>query len=400
MLRLPVLIAVLTAVAGPVVAQNSIRPGQTVRGELTTSDPTLDDGSHYDCFAVQTRQGQSLQIDQMSDAFDSYLTVGAGSCANPTNPESDDDGGGGVNSRVVRMGDGGMLAIRVNSLEGGKTGAYQLRVTEVAGGAPAPAGAGGASAGRGATSIGVGQTARGELSTSDPTLSDGSHFDCFQVQTRRGQSLQIDQLSNAFDSYLSIGSGSCGALTSPANDDDGGDGLNSRLRFEGDGSVLFIRVNSVAGGETGGYQLTVSDAGREMTGDNAYSGVDLSTIGAARTTTLPRVTSEWDTEASTCAAAYGAWREMMIEGTAPREYGNAGSIDYSHRYEEVYGKLRTDEDRAMVGLYQMNFTSMALVGAIGIAPSGQPNGGRPLAEYLTALGNCDREHRFTPVTTY
>lgn len=400
MSRLPVLIAVMTVVATPALAQNSIRPGQTVRGELTASDPTLDDGSHYDCFSVQTRRGQSLQIDQMSDAFDSYLTVGAGSCTNPTNPASDDDGGGGVNARVVRAGDGGMLTIRVNSLEGGKTGAYQLRVTEVAGGAPAPATSGGGSAGQGATSIGVGQTVRGDLSTSDPTLSDGSHFDCFQVQTRRGQSLQIDQISNAFDSYLSIGSGGCAALTTVANDDDGGDGLNSRLRFEGDGSVLSIRVNSVEGGETGAYQLTVSDAGRQMTGDNAYEGVDLTTIGAARTTTLPRVTSEWDVELPTCAAAYGAWLEMFIEGTAPREYGNTASIDYTRRYEAVHSRLRTDEDRAIVGIYKMNFKSMALVGAIGVAPNGQPNGGRPLAEYLVALGNCDREHGFTPVTTY
>jgi len=394
MLRLSALIAVLAAVATPALAQNSIRPGQTVRGELTASDPTLDDGSHYDCFAVQTRRGQSLQIDQMSDAFDSYLTVGAGSCATPDNPASDDDGGGGVNARVVRVGDGGMLTIRVNSLEGGKTGAYQLRVTEVAGGATAPAN------GAGATSIGVGQTVRGELSGSDPALSDGSHFDCFQVQTRRGQSLQIDQISNAFDSFMSIGSGSCAALTNATGDDDGGDGLNSRLVFEGDGSLLTILVNSIERGETGGYQLTVSEAGREMTGDNAFEGVDLTTIGAARTTTLPRVTSEWDVELPTCAAAYGAWLEMFIEGAAPREYGNTASIDYPRRYEAVHAQLRTDEDRAIVGIYKMNFKSMALVGAIGVAPNGQPNGGRPLAEYLTALGNCDREHGFSPVTTY
>jgi hypothetical protein len=394
MLRLSALIAVLAAVATPALAQNSIRPGQTVRGELTASDPTLDDGSHYDCFSVQTRRGQNLQIDQMSDAFDSYLTVGAGSCANPTNPASDDDGGGGVNSRVVRVGDGGILTIRVNSLEGGKTGAYQLRVTEVAGGAPAaPAN------GAGATSIGVGQTIRGELSGSDPALSDGSHFDCFQVQTRRGQSLQIDQISNAFDSYLSIGSGSCGALTGVVNDDDGGDGLNSRLRFDGDGSVLSIRVNSIEGGETGAYQLTVSEASPGATPE-PFGNVNAESLRNTRPTTLPRVTSEWDVEPPTCAAAYRAWMEMLVEGVAPREFGNTASIDYSGRYEEVYGKLRTEEERAVVGLYKMNFRSMALVGAIGVAPNGQPNGGRPLAEYLSALGACDREYGFSPTTTY
>mgnify|MGYP003641370592 CR=1 FL=1 len=200
MLRLPALIALIAVVAGPAAAQTSIRPGQTLRGELSTSDPMLDDGSHYDCFTVQTRQGQRLQIDQTSDAFDSYMAIGSGTCTRLTNSANDDDGGDGLNARLVRMGDGGVLNIRVNSLEGGKTGPYQLGIMEVSDGASSPA--------QGVTTIRVGQVARGELTDSDPTLDDGSSYDCFQVQTRRGQTLQIDQSSTDFDSYLSIGSGS------------------------------------------------------------------------------------------------------------------------------------------------------------------------------------------------
>jgi len=272
MSRLPVLIAVMTVVATPAIAQESIRPGQTVRGELTTSDPRLDDGSHYDCFSVQTRRGQSLQIDQTSEAFDSYLTVGTGSCANPTDPASDDDGGGGLNSRLVRAGDGGLLAIRVNSLEGGATGAYQLRVMEASGATPARARAG--------TSVAVGQTARGELTASDPTLSDGSHYDCFEVQTRRGQTLQIDQSSNDFDSYLTVGSGTCGSV-SGSSDDDGGDGLNSRLRHEGDGNMLIIRANSVGRGETGRYELAVTEVGEIRPAPARPSGSPPATLAQA-----------------------------------------------------------------------------------------------------------------------
>tara|TARA_R110002167_G_scaffold9558_1_gene44181 strand:+ start:698 stop:1393 length:696 start_codon:yes stop_codon:yes gene_type:complete len=132
------MIALITVIAGPAAAQTVIRPGQTAQGELTTSDPALDDGSYFDCFQVQTRQGQRLQIDQTSDAFDSYLTIGTGACGNPTSAESDDDGGGGLNSRLVRTGDGGMLTIRVNSLEGGKTGAYRLSVRDLSEGTPTP----------------------------------------------------------------------------------------------------------------------------------------------------------------------------------------------------------------------------------------------------------------------
>jgi len=137
--RLYALAAILAAVAGPALAQDpTLRPGQSVAGELTTSDPTLGDGSHYDCFVVPTRQGQRLQIDQTSDAFDSYLTVGVGNCVVLADPESDDDGGGGLNSRLVHVGDGRVLTIRVNSLEAAKTGAYRVSVTEMPGGTVTP----------------------------------------------------------------------------------------------------------------------------------------------------------------------------------------------------------------------------------------------------------------------
>lgn len=250
-------------------------------------------------------------------------------------------------------------------------------------------------------SIRPGQTVRGELTTSDRKLSDESHYDCFSVQTRQGQTLQIDQMSDAFDSYLIIGSGSCQALTNAVTDDDGGDGLNSRLQFEGDGGVLFIRVNSVTAGETGPYQLTISEAGRQLQGNNAYSGVDETTLGSARSNILPRVTSEWGTEVITCFAAYHAMVEMEGESTAPVGFGNVPEINYRVRAARLFDQVDLyDPMLDILDPTWMNFKSMAEVGAIGTDPNGQPNGGRPLAVYLTALGDCDRANGFTPVTAY
>jgi hypothetical protein len=135
MLRFSILITLIALIGSPAVAQTSLRPGQTIQGELTTSDPVLVDGSHYDCFSVQTRRGQTLQIDQASSAFDSFLQTGSGSCTSLTNLISDDDSGGGLNSRLVHVGDGGVLIIRVNSVAAAKTGAYRLSVAEISGGA-------------------------------------------------------------------------------------------------------------------------------------------------------------------------------------------------------------------------------------------------------------------------
>ena len=131
MLRLPALVALLAAVAGPALAQTALRPGQTVQGELTSSDSTMGDGSYFDCFTIQTRPGQTLQIDQTSDAFDSYLQAGTGGCGtNLTNLVSDDDSGGGLNARLQVQGDGGVLTVRANSLSDGMTGRYTLTVAE------------------------------------------------------------------------------------------------------------------------------------------------------------------------------------------------------------------------------------------------------------------------------
>lgn len=150
MSRWPAFVAVMAVVANQAAAQTSLSPGQSVQGELTASDPKLGDGSHYDCFTLQTRQGQILQIDQTSDAFDSYLQAGSGSCSgNLSDPVSDDDSGGGLNARLEIRGDGRLLTVKANSLSEGMTGRYTLTVSEVgqtSGGgraaspAPAPAG--------------------------------------------------------------------------------------------------------------------------------------------------------------------------------------------------------------------------------------------------------------------
>jgi hypothetical protein len=391
MFRSAFILAATALVVTPVAAQTPISPGRTISGELTASDSTLSDQTHFDCYSVLTSPGQRIQIDQTSSAFDSYLLAGGGSCASLTNTEQNDDGGEGLNARLVLEGTGGLIYIYANSVTAGATGAYQLRAS-LAG--PAPA----------VTRLNVGQTVSGTLTASDPTLPDNSHYDCFSVQTRVGQRLQIDQTSNAFDSYLSVGSGSCESLAEAARDDDSGGGLHARVLRDGDGAVLYIQANSVSAGETGAYQLRVSPAPAETASGSAsgtahpsaYDTVDPRSLAANRPTRLPATTSDWDTDAMTCYAAYGAMVAMTTENVAPREWGNVGQIDYAARQVRLRSRIDfSSPEAAMIDFNTMNFKSMALVGAIGVAPNGQPNQGRPLAEYLTALANS-----LTPVTRY
>lgn len=105
--------------------------------------------------------------------------------------------------------------------------------------------------------IAVGQSLSGELSSNDAQRRSGKFEDVFLIDGRRGQRVQLDLSSDAFDSYL--------VVTGPegfnlANDDMGdGDTTNSRLvlQFPADGAYR-VSVTSFRSGETGAYRLQAS----------------------------------------------------------------------------------------------------------------------------------------------
>lgn len=100
--------------------------GTTVhRGTLVAGDNLAPDGSWYDEYSVTVGAGDRLVATLESSDFDAYLTVLAPSGA----MTSDDDGGGGTNSRVDRIVDeGGNWRIHANTLRPGQTGSYVLTI--------------------------------------------------------------------------------------------------------------------------------------------------------------------------------------------------------------------------------------------------------------------------------
>lgn len=111
-----------------------------------------------------------------------------------------------------------------------------------------------------AQSISVGQTVRGTIAASDPALDDGSHYDCWVFNAPAGV-YTVDYGSEDFDAYLVVGKGrDCQGATHVSNDD-WGDGLNSHAEFRTDGGPWFIRANTLGGGETGAYTLTLVSGG-------------------------------------------------------------------------------------------------------------------------------------------
>jgi len=257
MLRTSLLAAgAVLALALPLHAQSSIRVGQTVRGELSATDPKAGDDSHYDLFTFRARRGERVTFTLRSSAFDAYVAVGRMEGGEFDQIESDDDGAGGTDARVtLTFPQDGEYVVRANSLSTGETGAYTL--TADAGGeeeddedASTPAAV--------AVPIRMGQTLSGALNASDPKMADGSFFDHYRFTGRRGERVEVVMRSTAFDSHLAVGQLDGTELNVLETDDDGAGGNDARVRLTlpEDGEYT-IRANSLEGGETGAYTIAL-----------------------------------------------------------------------------------------------------------------------------------------------
>jgi len=246
--------ALLTA--GASSAQSRIEPGQSINGTLSKSDPTLGDDSHFDCHVLQTQAGQAYRVELRSRAFDAYLAVGPGTdCLNLQDPESDDDSAGDTDARVEFTGDGGVWALRANSLSAGRTGDYTLAVSASTAASQSMGGGAGDVA-----ALLMGRTRSGDLTAGDQTADDNSYFDCFVFTGAAGHQVTLEIRSPAFDAYLALYSGGTCSGDYIGSDDDGGGGTDSRLTttLPADG-VYSVRANSLSAGSTGAYSITLSD---------------------------------------------------------------------------------------------------------------------------------------------
>jgi hypothetical protein len=235
----------------------TIQAGQTIRGSLATSDPKLDDDSHYDMFVYRGQPGESIIVTLRSSDFDAYLAGGTMRRGTLNQDASDDDGGGGTNARMeATVGPGGEYAIRVNSVAAGETGDYTLNVErgQTARRQPRTAPA---------ATIRSGQSVQGQLTASDPKLGDNSYYDLYTYQGTPGEAIEITMSSSAFDAYLGGGGSEAEAVSGGDTDDDGAGGTDARLRVEvGPSGRYVIRANSLRADVTGAYTLSVQPAGR------------------------------------------------------------------------------------------------------------------------------------------
>ena len=222
----------------PVVAL-PVAVGETRSGTLTEESPlveTEEDEVFHDLYAFDGRAGQEVLITLDAEDFDALLVVGHLSGNAIEEIASDDDGGGGTNSRLrVTLPADGRYGIQARALGSGGTGRYTLTLRE-------------------APPVVARPLTPGREVTED--LGDEG-FAEWTLQGRAGERYVLTVSSGNFDTVLTFGRRAEGRFESLEENDDAEAGTtNSRLEvtLPADGTYV-IRVAGFGGAASGNYTL-------------------------------------------------------------------------------------------------------------------------------------------------
>ncbi|MBE7386190.1 MAG: trypsin-like peptidase domain-containing protein [Leptolyngbya sp. SIO1E4] len=212
----------------------SIALNNTVAGQLGSSSDVLPDGSYFNAYVFEGRQGQRIQIEMVSQELDPYLILL--SQDGDALYLADDDSAGNYNARLeTTLPVDGAYVIIANSYAEGQEGRYDLSLSEVG-------------------DYILRQT--GSLTTGDAIAPDGTLFDSYPLEGQAGQAVTITLESQEFDTYLALVDDAGRVIAE--NDDISSNNTNSQVTstLPATGSYVII-VNGYSTADQGSYTLTV-----------------------------------------------------------------------------------------------------------------------------------------------
>lgn len=247
----------LMLLATPAFAQQALRIGGAVDGELSKIDAQLDSGEYADRYTFHGRAGQAVRMRMTASGFDPYLMLrGPGGVSE----DNDDEGGGSTDAVLaLTLPSTGTYTISATSYQAGETGRYHLALLDDGAGRSSVAQPRRGMTG-GPQSIRPGSEARGELHAGDNTLSTGEYVDDWRFNARRGERYTATLSASRFDPYLLVRGP--GGLSEDNDDDAAGGSRNSRIVFTAlaDGEIT-VSATSYEPGETGPYSLSLQRGG-------------------------------------------------------------------------------------------------------------------------------------------
>ena len=260
--RLACASALALVMAAPSVAQETpiLSVGQTVDGVLEQGDASgrvsewAGEAQLYDDYLLRAEAGRRFEIGVTSDAFDSYVSVYREVDEADAAPIASDDDSGGYPHALLRFAPDadGTYRVRVRGFSAEAEGAYQLSLTERAPAPVEPA----------PTRIDPRGEVQGELTRGeDPELAYDELYDVYVFRAGADERVQIRMNTEAFDPVLYVGRRSGSAFEELASNDDGDDGLNSRILFTApEAGDYVIRAAALSSDGEGAYVLALSDA--------------------------------------------------------------------------------------------------------------------------------------------
>ncbi len=199
-------------------------------------------GQEVDIYQITLEEDQELTIDLNSPDFDTWVELYDADC---NRIAFNDDGGAGLNSLLFQNLDAGTYFIGVSSWSSaGVAGTYFLSTScgeavELCGGDCEVA----------LMSCGIPE--EGIFPMTECRRLSGQMLDLYSIVVAGGD-VTID-LTGDYDTYMQLYDENCQLI---AQDDDGGDGLNSRLAMADlPGGIYYIGVSSFATGQAGGFAL-------------------------------------------------------------------------------------------------------------------------------------------------
>jgi hypothetical protein len=227
-----------TFIAAPASAQQP----WSVSGEITDSDAG-GTGQHYDNHIIHLEAGTRYRISVDASSLD---TVARLFRAGSDQPVAENDDGEGLNPRLnYTPAESGDYTLRVLGFAPDGRGAYTASLATLP---PVPPG------------VPVPWSTRGRIENSDPTAgADSPHHDEYTLHLEGGRRYILKVESSAFDPVARLyAAGEDNVL---AENDDGGDGTNSRISFvpETTGDYT-LRVVPLANDGHGAYRATAEMA--------------------------------------------------------------------------------------------------------------------------------------------
>jgi hypothetical protein len=220
-------------VAGPRV----LVPGRRVAGALSSATRGRVGAAQGDWRYVG-RAGETIALNMRSSEFDPFLTLYSIGPQAAARVAQDDNGGGGLNSRIIyRIPADGEYVARAERRQPGRSGSYTLSFTSSAGSSRAADD----------RAIAPNTAVSSELGGSDPKMRDGTPYELWRYVGRAGETIRITLRSNDFDAFVSIGTVANGVFTAIESADDGAGGTHSRLDITLPSAGEYaIRANSLS----------------------------------------------------------------------------------------------------------------------------------------------------------